>query len=1491
MANLIPNPGFVTDVTTGWSVPQGNWRMSTPPYTAANHATVERVTDIPGCGLPAGAVAAAHLAMVGKHPAGPHYTGAELFWLSDGFDFDPGIVSAPISASVWIALEQAQPAVAGDSGNLIFWNVVLLAWYREGFGGPQLGTFALPGGSVAVDDSVTPATGVAMEAYTLYQLRCDIDVPAIVDFGEGEVPLTKLAVLVEAWGTGSGSCYLTLFDAEAGGAYVPLSSPPLAGDYSLILTSPGGRAVDVTDLAEGFTCGRVEWGGFDSATWQQRVEPELWYDELQPLTEVLASLGGEVIFEGRITDVGKQIQAQDGACVRTITARGDHDKLKDDESFRACYIDSDPTQWATDEQADNTAGKYNVGADAVAGTLKVGLQPDVPFHDGDQARIVYDLLGGVVTAEDQIYHLKFKWQNDAGAAALYSAANPWTLKVVSYPRGGGDPIAVAWHDNSYRLDWSDMVTLSPSDLDPDGTGLVRRVAFELYYQGEQDNMCLTPSPVDATWPTNWQGYYNSEGDAEYWTVVGPPWHFRFSCAGNDPPYTEGNTWAWYLPGGSPTAVNGGATYEFAVTVDCQTLSGSAPTISARWYDWYGYVINDDTIYTIPSPAGEVTTTIYIQAPVNAQAVSVVINVPPATNAAFDWWGVSFKLVDVLRIDTNLADQWFGAQVLLLGTNEDPLGVYGTDLQDMSPEAIIGHIIKPVIPATHQQFFDSSGIQVGQLVLDQALTRFDAVDKVNSLLMWQYGSIAGHVFEYREPWEYDSAPQVPDRSIYDLPYADAAPSLTYDFTACYNRCKVEFSDAAGNLHAVVRTIASPALDAIGLERTHYIQAPSDTTDGDGAAAIGDAFLKDASLPVVTGTIALAGMVNTVDGRQRNALLMQPGEWVFFRDAPAEDQRARRINRVDIAIDTMTATVHVGRKSYFMDRMLARHEMETRRKLQDVPTGAKKSAGSAASYSSPGVAGPRGPQGKQGDTGETGPRGYAGDDGRTGATGPAGAGTTGATGAGYTGATGAPGAGFTGATGLGFTGPAGSSGPTGPASMVTGPAGPNGTGPTGAPGVGSTGATGAPGIGSTGPTGAAATGATGAPGVGSSGPTGPTGASTIGATGASFTGPTGPAITGPAGAASMVTGATGPSGNPSTVSGPTGPASAVTGPTGSSGAASTVTGPTGASGAPGSPSTVSGPTGPGGSASTVTGPTGVTGAASTVAGPTGGVGATGSASTITGPTGASGAAGSPSTVTGPTGAASTASGPTGPGGATSTVTGPTGAAGVGSTGSTGPSSPVAYTVLTATGSTGSFTTQAGTKHLWVRAVGGGGSGGGASGATGGQVSLSGAGGAGERCEVWMSATGSTAYSYVIGAGATGPVGGISGNQGNDTWFASPATLLAKGGNGGQVVTPGTIGTGIGGLGGYLNGVASGGVASPGQAGSPGFIFGTGMGISGTGGSTEFGWGARGRNTSGAGVSAAGYGYGGGGGGAYDMADNTPQTGGPGAQGVIVVVEYAS
>lgn len=104
---------------------------------------------------------------------------------------------------------------------------------------------------------------------------------------------------------------------------------------------------------------------------------------------------------------------------------------------------------------------------------------------------------------------------------------------------------------------------------------------------------------------------------------------------------------------------------------------------------------------------------------------------------------------------------------------------------------------------------------------------------------------------------------------------------------------------------------------------------------------------------------------------------------------------------------------------------------------------------------------------------------------------------------------------------------------------------------------------------------------------------------------------PGVTGPTGAASMITGPTGPLGT-----GPTGAASSVTGPTGFTGPFGT--GPTGFTGVTG-PTGFTGFTGPLG-----TGPTGFTG----VTGPTGYTGFTGPLGT--GPTGYTG-------LTGPTGAA--------------------------------------------------------------------------------------------------------------------------------------------------------------------------------------------------------------------------------------------------------------
>jgi hypothetical protein len=149
------------------------------------------------------------------------------------------------------------------------------------------------------------------------------------------------------------------------------------------------------------------------------------------------------------------------------------------------------------------------------------------------------------------------------------------------------------------------------------------------------------------------------------------------------------------------------------------------------------------------------------------------------------------------------------------------------------------------------------------------------------------------------------------------------------------------------------------------------------------------------------------------------------------------------------------------------------------------------------------------------------------------------------------------------------------------------------------------------------------------------TGPTGAASV------VTGPTGPVQTGPTGADSVTTGPTGPvqtgpTGADSIITGPTGPVQ--TGPTGPTGADSIITGPTGPvqTGPTGSASITTGPTGP-----VQTGPTG---ADSIITGPTGPTGPTGAQSITTGPTGPvqTGPTGADSVITGPTGSI----GPTGP-----------------------------------------------------------------------------------------------------------------------------------------------------------------------------------------------------------------------------------------------------
>ena len=76
---------------------------------------------------------------------------------------------------------------------------------------------------------------------------------------------------------------------------------------------------------------------------------------------MLVYFAGESIFEGRVTDVSKELDSVNG-CVRRVTCRGKFDDLSDDGALRRTIVDSDVSAWE-DDQIDSAAGAYDVVED------------------------------------------------------------------------------------------------------------------------------------------------------------------------------------------------------------------------------------------------------------------------------------------------------------------------------------------------------------------------------------------------------------------------------------------------------------------------------------------------------------------------------------------------------------------------------------------------------------------------------------------------------------------------------------------------------------------------------------------------------------------------------------------------------------------------------------------------------------------------------------------------------------------------------------------------------------------------------------------------------------------------------------------------------------------------------------------------------------------------------------------------------------------------
>lgn len=211
-----------------------------------------------------------------------------------------------------------------------------------------------------------------------------------------------------------------------------------------------------------------------------------------------------------------------------------------------------------------------------------------------------------------------------------------------------------------------------------------------------------------------------------------------------------------------------------------------------------------------------------------------------------------------------------------------------------------------------------------------------------------------------------------------------------------------------------------------------------------------------------------------------------------------------------------------------------------------------------------------------------------------------------------------------------------------------------------------------------------------------------------------------------------------------------------------------------------------------------------------------------------------------------------------------------------------------------SSGTYTPTTGMLYCAVDAQGGGGGGGGAAAITTG-LSAGGGGGAGGRAiKTYTNTLIGANAAIVINSGGTGGIAGNNtGSTGGSVTFTpagAGAVLTCNGGVGGSG-SPERTTANIGG-GGGLGGTATGGdINIEGTDGLYGFTLGTSSGsqaISGQGASSIYGSGGQATGGGGSGSSATGNGAGGAGGAA---SSGTPQAGGNGTNGIVIITEYIS
>lgn len=207
-----------------------------------------------------------------------------------------------------------------------------------------------------------------------------------------------------------------------------------------------------------------------------------------------------------------------------------------------------------------------------------------------------------------------------------------------------------------------------------------------------------------------------------------------------------------------------------------------------------------------------------------------------------------------------------------------------------------------------------------------------------------------------------------------------------------------------------------------------------------------------------------------------------------------------------------------------------------------------------------------------------------------------------------------------------------------------------------------------------------------------------------------------------------------------------------------------------------------------------------------------------------------------------------------------------------------------------SNGTYTPTAGTNAIYVEGFGAGGAGGGVTNAGAGNCTAGGGGGAGASGWAYLTSGFTPTVAVTIGVGGIG-VANANGNAGTNTTFG--ALLVLPGGAGGFAsgATNVISITAAGGVGGTTP-TGTNVTGSAGVKGGFGMAFAASLAASGAGASTSLGAGGASVTAGGTSVTAGANaeGFGSGGSGAVGVNNGATAAGGNGANGLIIVYEYA-